>query len=117
MQKERQGKQKTMEIFKGKGLGTDRKQKPEVTDIRTCYYFQHHRPTTAALHNKLLMEQQQDWEDAAAVEQLWEHSSYDVREQGQAVCCAAFQISRALTNSAALSLSREEFVQENYCPS
>lgn len=45
-----------MEIFLGKGLGTDRKQKTELTraDIRTCCYFQHHCPTAAALHNKLL---------------------------------------------------------------
>lgn len=54
------------------------------------------------------MEQQQDWEDAA-VEQLWEHSIYEVGEQGQ----AAFQASGTLTNSAALSFSREESVQGN----
>lgn len=113
MQKERKGKQKTMEISLGKGLGTDRKQKTELTraDIRTCCYF-HHCPTTAALHNKLLVEQQQDWGDAA-VEQLWEHSSYEVREQGQADCRGALQASGALTNSAALSFSREESVQGN----
>lgn len=53
MQKERKGKQKTMEIFLEKVLGTDRKQKLELTraDIRTCCYFQHHCPTAAALHN------------------------------------------------------------------
>lgn len=91
----------------GKRAGKRQKIKPELTraDIRTCCYFQEHWPTTAALHYKRLMQQQQDGEDAA-VEQLWEHSSHKVREQGQADCCAAFQASGALTNSAAPSFKQ-----------
>lgn len=63
-----------MEIFMGKRTGNKQKTEPEQTraDLRTCYSFQHHCPTAAALHNKLLMEQQQEWEDAA-VEQLGTH--------------------------------------------
>lgn len=106
----RKGKERETEDhgnIHGERVGNRQKTKPELTraDIRTCYYFQQHCPTAAALHNKLLMEQQQDWE-SAAVEQLWEHSSYEVRQRGQADCQAAFQGSGAFTNSAALSFSR-----------